>query len=123
MLEFPAVSNSAAIIILISLLFLATVPPLFCSLAIYRLINKMYRRSSFIATCAIFSLIPALFFLSADWENSFPEPFSLTMPRSLLVALTGAVYAFAAAVGLIFMWLSVFGLVTSFQNRFGDEPL
>ena len=123
MLEFPAVSNSAAIIILISLLFLATVPPLFCSLAIYRLINKMYRRSSFIATCAIFSLIPALFFLSADWENSFPELFSLTMPRSLLVALTGAVYAFAAAVGLIFMWLSVFGLVTSFQNRFGDEPL
>ena len=123
MLEFPAISNFAAIVILILLLFLATVPPLFCSLAIYRLINKMYRRSSFTATCAIFSLIPAVIFLSADWENSFPELFPLTMPLSLLVALTGAVYAFAAAVGLIFMWLSIFGLVTSFQNRFGDEPL
>jgi hypothetical protein len=122
MLDFQIrFSNFAIIAILFLFLFFAIVPPIFSGLGIYRLRKKIYRRSSFIATCAIFSLILLSGYFERDEVNPFGAILFFTLPFSVPGMMMGSFYA-AGLIGLIFTWFTVFGLVTTIQKRFGGEP-
>lgn len=113
-------------VVLLVLLFSVIVPPLFFGVGIYRLANKTHRNSSFIATCAILALISTTGLIGGDEGAPSGLLLMLTMPFCLfgvaLDHLLGSIH-FAVGIGLFFTWFTVFGLVTSFQNRFSAEPL